>query len=38
MPVRFTKGGFGKQVAAALTQMSELEPVIDDGLARLEAA
>ena len=37
MPLRFTKGGFGKQVAAALTQMSELAPVIDDGLARLEA-
>ncbi len=36
MPVRFTKSGFGKQMAAALTRMSELAPVIDDGLARLE--
>ncbi len=38
MPVRFTKSGFGKQVAAALAQMSELAPIIDDGLARLETA
>ena len=36
MPVRFTKSGFGKQVAAALTRMSELAPVIDNGLAQLE--
>lgn len=35
MPVRFTKSGFGKQVAEALTTMRELAPVIDDGLARL---
>lgn len=35
LPVRFTKTGFGKQVAAALTQMSELAPIIDDGLNRL---
>ena len=32
LPVRFTKTGFGKQIAAALTQMSELAPIIDDGL------
>ena len=38
LPVRFTKSGFGKQVAAALTQMSELAPIIDDGLNRLEAS
>ena len=38
MPVRFTKSGFGKQVAAALTQLSELAPVIDDGLSRLETS
>ncbi len=37
LPVRFTKTGFGKQIAAALTQMSELAPVIDDGLSRLGA-
>ncbi|MXX26193.1 MAG: hypothetical protein F4Z82_12225 [Caldilineaceae bacterium SB0668_bin_21] len=35
LPVRFTKTGFGKQVSAALTQMSELAPIIDDGLNRL---
>ena len=35
LPVRFTKSGFGKQVAAALTQMSDLAPIIDDGLSRL---
>ena len=38
LPVRFTKSGFGKQVAAAITQMSELAPIIDDGLDRLEAS
>ena len=38
LPVRFTKSGFGKQVAAALTQLSELAPVIDEGLARLETS
>ncbi|MYH62448.1 MAG: hypothetical protein F4148_12050 [Caldilineaceae bacterium SB0675_bin_29] len=32
LPVRFTKTGFGKQIAAALTRMSELAPIIDDGL------
>ncbi len=35
LPVRFTKSGFGKQVAAALTQMSDLAPIIDDGLSRI---
>ena len=35
LPVRFTKTGFGKQVAAALTQMSELAPIIDEGLNKL---
>ena len=38
MPVRFTKSGFSKQVAAALAQMSELAPIIDDGMDRLDAA
>ncbi len=38
MPVRFTKSGFGTQVAASLAQMSELAPIIDDGLDRLDAA
>ena len=38
LPVRFTKSGFGKQVAAALTQLSELAPIIDDGLSRLETS
>lgn len=38
LPVRFTKSGFGKQIAAALTQMSELAPIIDDGLDKLEAS
>ena len=37
LPVRFTKTGFGKQIAAALTQLSELAPVIDDGLTNLGA-
>ena len=36
LPVRFTKSGFGKQVAAALTQLNQLTPIINDGLARLE--
>ena len=35
LPVRFTKTGFGKQIAAAMTQMSELAPIIDDGLSHL---
>lgn len=35
LPLRFTKSGFGKQVAAGLTRMSELAPIIDDGLAQL---
>ena len=35
LPVRFTKTGFGKQIAAALTQMSDLAPIIDDGLNQL---
>ena len=35
LPVRFTKASFGKQVAAALTQLSELAPILDDGLAQL---
>ncbi|MCZ0937386.1 MAG: hypothetical protein OXJ55_02020 [Caldilineaceae bacterium] len=35
LPVRFTKTGFGKQVSAALTQMSELAPIIDEGLNEL---
>ena len=38
LPVGFTKSGFGKQVAAALTQLSELAPIIDDGLSRLESS
>ena len=38
LPVRFTKSGFGKQVAAALSQLSELAPIIDDGLSRLETS
>jgi len=35
LPLRFTKSGFGKQVAAAFTQLSELAPILDDGLAQL---
>ena len=35
LPVRFTKTGFGIQVSAALTQMSELAPIIDEGLNEL---
>ncbi len=35
LPVRFTKTEFGKQIAAALTRMSDLAPIIDDGLNQL---
>ena len=38
LPVRFTKSGFAKQVAAALSQMSDLAPILDDGLAQLQAS
>jgi hypothetical protein len=34
--VPFTKTGFPKQLAAALTQLSEFGPIIDEGLAMMD--
>ncbi|RME55952.1 MAG: hypothetical protein D6790_15420, partial [Caldilineae bacterium] len=36
MDVRFTKSGFPQQVTDAFTRLSELAPIIDEGLVGIE--
>jgi hypothetical protein len=33
--VKFTKSGFGEQIAAGFTRLAELSPIIDEGLERI---